>query len=58
MKGYPGVSKAKKKNGEVYYRSSITIKTKHISLASYDTPQKAAKAYKEACEILKDKKYE
>ncbi len=58
MKGYPGVSTAKKQNGELYYRSSMTIKGKHISLGSYDTKMAAGRAYEEAGEIIKDRKYE
>ena len=57
MKKYPGVTSAKKKNGDVYYRSSITIKSKHISLGSFDNPESASKAYNEACEIVREKKY-
>ncbi|MBE5925006.1 MAG: hypothetical protein E7271_11195 [Lachnospiraceae bacterium] len=58
MEKYAGVTKAKKKNGDVYYRSSMTIKSKHISLGSYDTPEEASKAYNEACDIIKKGKYE
>ena len=58
MKEYPGVTVAKKKNGDTYYRSSMTIKSKHVSLGSFDSPEEASKAYKEACEIIKDRKYE
>lgn len=58
MKGYPGVTTAKKKNGDTYYRSSMTIKSKHVSLGSFDTPEEASKAYAEACDIIKNKKYE
>lgn len=58
MKKYPGVTQAKKKNGDIYYRSSITIKNKHVSLGSFDKPEAASKAYKEACEIVKEKKYD
>lgn len=58
MKKYPGVTKAKKKNGEVYYRSSITIRNKHVSLSSFDSPEEASRAYREACEIIREKKYE
>ena len=58
MKGYPGVSTAKKKNGEIYYRGSVTIKGKHVSLGSFNTPDAASKAYAEAGEIIRDRKYE
>ena len=58
MKKYPGVTTAKKKNGDEYYRSSMTIKSKHVSLGSFDNPESASKAYIEACEIVREKKYE
>ncbi|MCR4716487.1 MAG: hypothetical protein K5656_04825 [Lachnospiraceae bacterium] len=51
-----GVSKAKKKDGSIYYRSSITYRSKHISLGSAETESKAAKLYKEANDILNSKK--
>ena len=57
MKKYPGATEVKKKNGEVYYRSSITIKSKHVSLGSFDSAKEASRAYQEACEIIRDKKY-
>lgn len=41
----PGVFIAYKKNGEVYYRASLTYKRKHISLGSYDTEEAAHRAY-------------
>lgn len=53
-KKLPGVFPAQKKNGTVYYRSSITYKQKHISLGGYDTPAKAFGAYLEASSLLKD----
>ena len=34
----PGVFTARKKDGTLYYRASITHKKKHISLGSYKTP--------------------
>lgn len=40
-----GVFEARKKNGEVYYRSSFTYKNKHISLGSFETKADAHKAY-------------
>lgn len=48
----PGVYEAKKKDGTVYYRASITYQNKHISLGSYTTEDLAHQAYKEACSIL------
>lgn len=48
----PGVFKAKKKNGEIYYRSSITYLNKHISLGSYKTEEEAHETYMLAKDIL------
>ncbi len=48
----PGVFLAKKKDGTIYYRSSITFKNKHISLGSYDTEDKAHQTYQEASMLL------
>ena len=47
-----GVYLGKKKNGEIYYRSSITYMGKHISLGSYSSELEAHYAYKEAHKIL------
>ena len=47
-----GVYTAYKKDGTVYYRSSITHKNKHISLGSFSSENEAAVTYNEACEIL------
>lgn len=52
-----GVSKAVKKDGTVYYRASIYIKGKHISLGSYDREAIAHKAYTEAVMIIKNNPY-
>ncbi len=49
---YPGVFKATKKDGTIYYRSSFTHKSKHISLGSYPTEKEAHKAYTEASAII------
>lgn len=51
---YSGVSPAQKKNGEVYYRSSLTYNRKHISLGSFASPQLAHEAYLQGCSILSD----
>ncbi len=51
----PGVYQAKKKNGEAYYRSSITFMNKHISLGSFQTQERAHGAYLEAARLLADK---
>lgn len=58
MPNFPGVSKARRKDGRIYYRSSITIASKHISLGSFSSPQKAGKAYSEACDIIRQKQYQ
>ncbi len=58
MANLPGVTSAHKKNGTIYYRSSLTLHGKHISLGSFDTPQKAHQAYTEACAIVREHKYE
>ena len=47
-----GVSKATMKNGKTYYRSSITIKKKHISLWSFSKEKEEAfKSLKNGCGI-------
>ncbi|MCD7826036.1 MAG: hypothetical protein LUH14_08755 [Clostridiaceae bacterium] len=48
----PGVFQATKKNGTKYYRSSITYRSRHISLGSYPTEQLAHQAYLEAKTLL------
>lgn len=50
----PGVFSATKKDGTLYYRASITYKTKHISLGSFPTEEEASEAYKEASCIIND----
>lgn len=53
-----GVFKAEKKDGTIYYRSSVTFKNKHISLGSYNTELAANRAYHRAKELLEsDIKY-
>lgn len=47
-----GVYSAKKTNGSIYFRSSITFGGRHISLGSYDTEEKAHLAYTCATELL------
>ncbi|TCK98685.1 hypothetical protein EDC19_1118 [Natranaerovirga hydrolytica] len=47
-----GVYVAYKKNGEKYYRSSITYNNKHISLGSFESELKAHNAYRVARNIL------
>lgn len=53
----PGVYKAIKKDGTLYYRSSITYQNKHISLGSFSTEDAASLAYHLADSILHDTKY-
>lgn len=50
----PGVFIAQKKNGDIYYRSSITYRMKHISLGSYANESDAHAAYEEARRLLDD----
>lgn len=52
-----GVYVAQKKDGTIYYRSSITYCNKHISLGSFSTELDANKAYLEANSILTDSMY-
>ncbi len=47
-----GVYTAVKKDGTIYYRSSITFRSKHISLGSYELAENAHLAYLCASEIL------
>jgi len=54
MKKLAGVFETKKKNGQTYYRSSITYKGRHISLGSFDYSEAAHLAYQEAHMILHD----
>lgn len=49
-----GVFSAKKKDGTIYYRSSLTYKNRHISLGSYDDILSASAAYNEGKNILSD----
>lgn len=49
-----GVYTAKRKNGEIYFRASITYHNKHISLGSYPTSEAAHEAYTAASQILAD----
>lgn len=48
MENPAGVYTARKKDGTVYYRSSITVCGRHISLGSFDTAQEAGQAYDDA----------
>jgi hypothetical protein len=51
----PGVYSATKKNGETYYRASVTFHGKHISLGSYKKEQEAYQAYLFASEVFLSK---
>ncbi len=53
-KHYEGVFSAAKKDGTVYYRSSVTFRRKHISLGSYATQEEAHRAYLEGNLLLND----
>ncbi|SFA72134.1 hypothetical protein SAMN05216249_101198 [Acetitomaculum ruminis DSM 5522] len=55
MKNFPGVYETIKKNGEKYYRASLTFRNKHISLGSFETSLDAHTAYLEGMEILHNK---
>ena len=48
----PVVYKAQKKDGTIYYRSSITYSGKHISLGSFTTEKEANSAYQSADTLL------
>ncbi len=50
----PGVYEAYLKNGDRYYRASITYRGKHISLGSYLTEDAASGAYHTAGKVLAD----
>lgn len=49
-----GVFQASRKNGEPYFRASLTYRRKHISLGSFSTPEEAHAAYLEGRRILAD----
>lgn len=51
----PGVYIAKKKDGTIYYRASITYSNKHISLGSFSTEEDANRAYHTADKLLHEK---
>ena len=50
----PGVFIAKKKDGTIYYRASMTCQGKHISLGSFSSETDAHRAYLEAGLLLKN----
>lgn len=49
-----GVYTAKKKDGTIYYRASLTYRNKHISLGSHKNRQKAHEIYCTASALLND----
>lgn len=51
-----GVFQAQKKDGSIYYRSSITYHSKHISLGGYSNEAAAHQAYQTASNLLADQK--
>lgn len=52
MKLLPGVFQAQKKNGEIYFRSSVTFRGRHISLGSYSSQEEAHSVYCTASRLL------
>ncbi|MCR5690592.1 MAG: hypothetical protein K6G62_00015 [Eubacterium sp.] len=48
-----GTYEAKRKDGTIYYRASITHQGKHISLGSFPTQKAAQQAYQEAGRLLR-----
>lgn len=53
-KHYEGVFPAVRKNGEAYFRASLTYRGKHISLGSFARPGQAHAAYLEGLRLLND----
>lgn len=51
-KHYEGVFPAVRKDGQVYFRSSLTYRRKHISLGSFKNPETAHSAYLEGLRLL------
>lgn len=49
---FPGVYTAKRKDGSVYWRASLTYRNKHISLGSFDNAEAAHQAYLLAGSLL------
>ena len=50
----PGVYPARKKDGRLYFRASLTHSSKHISLGSFSTDKAAHAAYLEGPRLLSD----
>lgn len=53
-KNLPGVYTAKKKDNSIYFRASVTVLNKHISLGGYNTEKEAHAAYMEAKSLIQD----
>lgn len=49
-----GVYTAKRKDGSIYYRASLTYRNKHISLGSYASSYDAHQCYLSASALIKD----
>ena len=52
--GNSGVYTTIKKDGSVYYRASVTYRSRHISLGGYETEDDAHRAYLQARLLLQD----
>ena len=48
----PGVFKSAKKDGSIYYRASVTFRSKHLSLGSFNSEKEAHNAYLDALNII------
>jgi len=55
VKMLPGVFKSVKKDGNISYRSSVTFRSKHISLGSFNSGEKAHNAYLDALNIINNR---
>lgn len=55
MKDIKGAYEARKKDGTIYYRSSISFHNRQISLGGYETREDAGRAYEEARQIIEEK---
>ena len=53
MSELPGVYTTRLKDGTASYRTGITVKSKHISLGSFNNPDDASGAYRDALYTLK-----
>lgn len=48
----PGVFKSVKRDGSIYYRASVTFRSKHVSLGSFNSEDMAHNAYVDALNII------